>query len=339
LLSSALASFWSITSAEDFDILFNIILMSFFNLQAVLIFLGGILLSTPGDGNKTEGYRCLIRYEDGFIVAGSGGQIVWISASGKKTKSEKFPGENFNCLLEYNQIIVAAGERGSILMSSNKGIFRKVESGTVRNINSLAVFNGIIIAGADQGEIIRGDASGSFKKYPLDLKGNIVSVAARTSDCYGVTNEGEIIHSTDGIKWDIIDFNKFYSCFYRPCHFTKVLVTDNRIAVAGIHDDGSPVLVFSSQGSVWTERPLNYTDDQGMAGYLADTPNDIFYDDPGDQFFLACSRGRLMKLPSCSQCNKLAVISREDLEGISKVENNLMIVGGNYLVKTVSLSW
>jgi hypothetical protein len=311
--------------------------MSFHNLQAVLIFLGGILLSIPGNGNKTEGYRCLIRYEDGFIAAGSGGQIDWISASGKITKSEKFPGENFNCLLEFDQIIVVAGAGGSILISSNGGIFRKAESGTGRNINSLDVFNGYIIAGADHGEILRGDASGSFKKYPLDLKGNIVSVSARNSDCFGVTNEGEIIHSTDGIKWNIIDFNKFYSGFYRPCHFTSVLVTDNRIAVAGIRDDGSPVLVFSSQGSVWTERLLNYTDDKGIDGYLAETPNDIFYDDTGDQFFLACNRGRLMKLPSCSQCNKLAVISAEDLEGISIIENNLMIVGGNFFIGSLNL--
>jgi hypothetical protein len=311
--------------------------MPFRILHAVFIFLGGILLSFPGYANKGEGYRCLIRYGDGFLAAGSGGQIDQISVSGEKTKSEKFPGEYFNCLLEYNNLVIAAGERGTILISSNNGIFRKVESGTVRNINSLTVFNGIIIAGADQGEIITGDGRGSFKKNQLSLKGNIVSVSARASECFGVTDEGEIIRSPDGSKWEITDFNKVYAGYYKPCYFTAILVTENRIAVTGIRNDGSPVMMFSNKGGVWTERILNYTDDQGIDGYLAETPNDIFYDDTGDQFFLACNRGRLMKLPSCSQCNKLAVISVEDLEGISIIENNLMIVGGNFFIRGLNL--
>jgi hypothetical protein len=308
-------------------------------LQVVTVSLGAVFLLFPGNVNKTEGYRSVIRYEDEFIAAGSGGQIDWISVSGRKTRSEKFPGENFKCLVEYNQMVIVAGERGSILISTGEGIFRKVESGTSANINSLAVFNGIIIAGADQGEIITGNVSGAFKKNKLDLKGNIVSVTSRPSDCYGVTDKGEIIHSADGIKWSITDFNKVYAGYYKPCYFTKVLVTENRIAITGVNIDGSPVLMFSSQGSVWTERPLNYTDDQGMAGYLADTPNDIIYDDMGDQFFLACGGGKLMKLSSCSQCNKLAVISGEDLEGMSNIGNNLMIVGGNFFIRPVNLSF
>jgi hypothetical protein len=306
--------------------------MSFHIIQVVTIFLGFIFLSTPGDGKNTEGYRCVIRYEAGYIAAGSGGQIDWISLSGQKTKSEKFPGEYFKCLLEYKEMVIVAGEKGSIMISTKKGIFRKVESGTARTINSLALFRGIIIAGADQGEILTGDGSGSFKKNNLGLKGNIVSVSARASECFGVTDEGEIIHTTNGSDWEITDFNKVYAGYYKPCYFTAILVTENRIAVTGIRNDGSPVMMFSNKGGVWTERILNYTDDQGTTGYLSDTPNDISYYEEGDEYYLACSNGKLMKLPSCSHCNKLAVLSEEDLEGISIIESNLMIVGGNFLV-------
>jgi hypothetical protein len=311
--------------------------ISFLNLQAVFVLLGGILLLSPGEKIKSEGYRAVIRYEDGFIAGGSGGRIDWISASGKTVKSEKIPGENFNCLLANDNKVIAAGNDGTILISYNKGIFRKTDSGTKKNINSLALFNGIIIAGADHGEIISGDGKGTFRKTLLDLKGNIVSVSAIKSDCYGVTNEGEIIHTTDGINWDILDFNRAYAGYYKPCCFTRILATENRIAVAGIRNDGSPVFMFSSQGKVWTERPLNYKDEQGLPGLLEDSPNDMFYDNAGDQFFLVCSNGKLMKLPSCSQCNKLAVISEEDLEGISFKENTIMIVGENFFVKALKL--
>ena len=112
-------------------------------------------------------------------------------------------------------MIVAAGDNGTILISNDGGPFRKVVSGTTNNINSLTLFNGIIISGADHGEIISGNETGEFKKSNLLLKGNIVSVSARTSDCFGVTDEGEIIHSVDGIKWDITDFNKAYQAIIK----------------------------------------------------------------------------------------------------------------------------
>ena len=291
----------------------------------------------PGITNKQEGLRAVIRYKDGFLAVGSDGRIDLISVSGEIIKSEKFPGENFNSVISDNEMVIAAGDNGTILISPDGRTFRKADSHTDKNINSLTIFNTITVAGTDDGDIIIGDENGFFKKTHLDIKGNIVSVSARNSDCYGVTDEGEIIHTTDGLNWDIFDFNKVYEGFYKPCSFTRVLATENSIAVAGIRNDGFPVFMFSSQGKVWTERPLNYTDEQGMPGLLEDSPNDMFYDNSANQFFLVCSNGKLMKLPSCSQCNKLAVISVEDLEGISFNEDTVMIVGENFFVKTLKL--
>ena len=191
----------------------------------------------------------------------------------------------------------------------------------------------MIIAGNDDGEILSGNEKEGFRKIRPGLKGNIVSVSARLSDCYGATDEGEIIHTTDGINWDIFDFNQVYSGFYKPCYFTRILVTENRIATAGIRNDGLPVLMFSNQGKVWTERTLNFTDDQGMMNFLTDLPNDIFYDNLRDQFILVCDKGKLMKIPSCSHCNKQVILSEEDLTGISGNEDILIIVGENYCIK------
>jgi hypothetical protein len=298
-----------------------------------------LLYSFSLQGNKQDsgGYKAIARYEDGFIAAGTDGRIDRITVSGAVIKSEKFPGEKFNCIISDGKKVIAGGDRGILLLSFEKGIFRKVDSNTKENINSLSLFRGIIIAGTDHGEIISGDGEGSFKRTRLPLKGNIVSVSARESDCFGVSDEGEIIHSVDGIKWDIIDFNKVYSGYYKTSYFTKVLVTDNRIAITGIHNDGSPVLILSTLGNVWTERPLIYTDDQGYKNVLEETPNDIIYNDSEDQFYLACSKGKVMQLPACNQCNKLAVISEENLMGISFNDNTIVIVGGNFLIKAVSL--
>ncbi len=295
--------------------------------------------SLPGNGQNSGGYSAIARYEDGFIATGTDGRIDRISISGAITKSERFPGEKFNCIISRDKMIIAAGDRGTLLISNENGIFHKIDSNTSENINSLSLFRGLIIAVTDHGEIISGDGKGFFKKTRLPLKGNIVSVSARESDCFGVSDEGEIIRSTDGIKWDIIDFNKVYSGYYKTCYFTKVLVTDNRIAIIGIHNDGSPVLMLSTQGNVWTERPLIYTDDQGYKNILEDSANDIIYNDSEDQFYLVCDKGKAMQLPACNQCNKLAEISTENLEGISLKDNILMIVGENFLIKAISLKW
>jgi hypothetical protein len=292
---------------------------------------------TPAKRMKSEGYRSVIKYGDGFLAAGSGGRMDRISASGEITKTEIFPNEAFNSLYSDEHTIIAAGDKGTLWISWDSGKFRKVESGTGNDINSITIFSGKIIAGADHGEIITGDGRNSFKKIKPGLKGNIVSVSARENDCYGVTDEGEIIHSLNGTDWDVLDFNQFYSGYYKPCRFTRILVTERRMAVSGYRDDGSPVLYFSSQGNVWTERPLNYTNELGITCFLEAMPNDLLYDEPADQFILACSKGTLMKLPSCSHCNTLAILCGQNLEGISLRENTLIAVGESFLIKTLDI--
>jgi len=203
----------------------------------------------------------------------------------------------------------------------------------------LALFQGTILAGTDEGAILSGDGKGAFRRTYLAVNGNIVSLSARKSDCFGVTDQGEIIRTTDGTNWVVFDFNQEYAGFYKPCSFSVVLATDKQIAVAGIQDDGSPALMFSTQGNVWSVRTLNYTDDQGVPGYLEDTPNGIFYDSVRDLFFMACTNGKLMKIPSCSHCNKLAQITSGQLSSISGNNNTLIVVGASYFVQTFSPDW
>ena len=311
--------------------------MFFLTANCALLLLGSVFLFSPGGKRDTEGYRTVIRYENVFIAAGTGGRIDRIAESGRLLKSEAFPGESFNCLLSDDRMIVAGGDNGTVLIAGEEGIFRKVESCTDRDINSLVIFNKIIIAGCDQGEIISGDTGGFSGKTDLKVKGNIVSLSAGKTACYGVTDAGEIIHSSDGIIWNIFDFNEFYSGYYSPCRFNRILVTEDRIAVAGIRDDGSPVMMFSSGGNVWTERKLNNRDERGIEGPLPDPPCEIYYDPREEQFFLACGKGMLMKLMSCEHCNDLAVITEEDLTGISGNENTLMVVGSNFFIEALNI--
>jgi hypothetical protein len=295
--------------------------------------------SFQNNKQSSVGYTAIAQFNDGFIATGTDGRIDRISSSGAVVKSDKFAGEKFNCVTTFEKTILVAGDRGAIFLLDEKGIFRKQDSKTNEKINTLLIFRNSIIAGADQGVIITGDMKGSFKRTRLALRGNIVSLSARESECFGVTDEGEIIHTSNGIKWEITDFNKAYAGYYKTSYFTKILVTENRIAIAGKHNDDSPVLLLSTQGNVWTERTLVYSDDQGYNSILEDSPNDIIYNESEDMFYLACNRGRVFQLPSCNHCNKLVIVSEENLFGISSNDSILMIVGENFIIKSISLKW
>lgn len=302
--------------------------------------LNGRLNSFRFDSAKLDtvhGYRAITYFENGFIAIGSNGRIDRMATNGKVTRSEKIAGESFKCILAADQRIFVAGENGTILVSSNNGPFVKLNSETTNQINTLALFNGNIIAGTDEGEILFGGIDEKFSTISLNLKGNIVSLSAGEFDCYGVTDQGEIISSRDGIYWNVFDFNAVYAGFYKPCHFTKILVTPNNIAVIGIYNDGLPVLMLSTHGNVWTERTVNYNDAQANYVTLRDTPNDIFYDPQRDLLYIACNNGTILSIPSCSHCNKASTLTSEHLTAIWCVGDTLMVAGTNFYVEAITL--
>ena len=310
----------------------------FFLTCSLFFFHCTISLAADGtESNRPKGYNAAVAYADGFVVAGSEGRIDRISKSGAVVKSEKFAGVEFNALVVHDQTIVAAGEKGTLLVSLNNGEFKPIDSGTDKTIHTLAFFNDKIIAGTDQGEIVAGTENGTFHKIPLALKGNIVSLSANASECYGVTDAGEIIRSKDGIQWNIIDFNAQYAGYYKPCAFTRVLAMNDRIAIAGEKDDGSPVLFFSTQGNVWTDRILDYTNDERQMNSPTEILNDIYYYYPEDLYFLACNKGIMMQIPSCSHCNKLIPIGTDDLRCMAFNGNVLLFAGSNYCIKAVDM--
>jgi hypothetical protein len=285
--------------------------------------------------SNLSGYKSIITYKKGFLAAGTDGRIDWISESGTVVQTKKPRPVSINTLLLVANNVLAAGDKGVLLVSIDKGDFYQLESGTDQTINALTYFKQKIIAGADQGLLLTGALGESLTPFQLALKGNIVALSANESICFGVTDQGEIIHTTDGLNWIIFDYNEFYFGYYKPSYFTSVLVTDKQIAVAGIKEDGMPVLLFSAQGNVWTDRALAYIDDKGMSVFSKDIPLTIYYDVVEDQFVLACTNGTLHVVPACSHCNKVVHYSTEDLTGIAGNEHTWMLVGANYFVKAI----
>ncbi|HNW49800.1 MAG TPA: hypothetical protein PKH79_01875 [Prolixibacteraceae bacterium] len=316
------------------------------NLKPILIVVSLMLITRLGFGfssqqpannsEQKEAYVDVVNSANGFVAITNSGQIDWISDQGEIVQTKMTGGEAFHCMLNREQQIVVAGELGSLFYFENATTFKKVNGGTNTPINCLTLFKNKIIAGHNSGELSVENEDGSFGVIPLDLKGDIVSLSSQPDECYGVTNQGEIIHTNDGIEWSIFDFNKVYAGFYTSCTFVKVEATPYQIAIVGKNVDGFPVLYFSSKGNVWSDRALNYTDDNGFYDRLKDIPSDIGYDATNDQFILTCANGRLMTIPSCSHCQKIYQITDENLLALAGNKSKLIVVGTNHFFKIIN---
>jgi len=306
------------------------------SLLAVCIGFGFSSFSELNFGKIPGSYSNVFSQSDGFIAITNDGRIDWISDNGTVIKTKSLKGEEFQTALLNDEQLIVAGVQGSLFYFQNDAAFQKIESATTQTINCLAQFKNQIIAGYDNGELRIVNPGEPFKSIKLSLKGNIVSISSNTSVCYGVTDEGEIIHTSDGLNWTIFDFNEVYDGYYKACSFEKVLVTPKQIAVIGKNVDGLPVLFFSSVGNVWSERPLNYSDEQGFNAQLGEIPNDIYYDSLNDQFILICTHGMIMTIPSCSHCNKIYKITDKNLRGISGNEHALILVGDDNFIMTIN---
>jgi hypothetical protein len=284
------------------------------------------------DAGSIKGYRDIIFYNGKFLAVGNDGRIDFINHSGEKIPAVNTCKNDLNCVVSNGQMLVVAGNNGTILFSADGQIFTRVESGTDKDINGITCKYDLIIAGVDNGTILISKDGKSWNSKHLEVKGNILSLSANDSFCIGITDRGEIIRSNDGFNWEIKDYNKDYSGYNKSCTFRKVIAAGNRIVIIGSHDDGTPAVLFSSLGNVWTERSLIYNDDQGMIRFLTNEPNDIAYDPVRDQFILACDNGELFSLPSCTKCNASVTVSNNNLYAIICTDDFLVSAGEEFFI-------
>jgi len=287
------------------------------------------------DAGSIKGYRDIIFYNGKFLAVGNDGRIDFINHSGERIPAVNTCKNDLNCVVSNGQMLVVAGKNGTILFSADGQIFTRVESGTDKDINGITCKYDLIIAGVDNGTILISKDGKSWNSKHLEVKGNILSLSANDSFCIGITDRGEIIRSNDGFNWEIRDYNKEYSGYNKSCIFKKVIAAKNRIVIIGRHDDGSPAVLFSSLGNVWTERSLIYNDDHGMIQFLTNEPNDITYDLVHDQFILACDNGEIFSLPSCTKCNESFTISDRDLFAIICTDDLLLSAGEGFTISII----
>ena len=282
-------------------------------------------------------YREIVFFQNRIIAVGNGGRIDIIDKSGEKIPVSGSGSYNYNCAVTVDDLLIVAGDNGTIMYALNDLRFTKTESGTDYNIHSITVKSGLLVAGADKGSILISKNGKTWSMLQTQAAGNIISVAANDSFFIGISDKGEILKSVDGMNWQVTDYNKVYKGYNKYCNFRKITASKSSIAIIGTYEDGSPSVIFSSLGNVWTERLLIYDDEKGITRYLESKPNDVTYDQDRDQFILACDNGELFSLPGCTKCNTYAKISSLDLYAIIYGGNYLVVTGDGYYVSVIRL--
>lgn len=289
--------------------------------------------------HAANGYTAVVAHANGFLAADSSGRVDWIAMDATVKKSVTLPEKDLRCVLSCPPSILVGGAHGALFLSKDDSTFTRIDCGADYALNALAFFNNKALIGSDQGMLFTYDEKGLLSKNQLPLKGNIRSLCARASDCYGVTDEGEIIHSTDGKEWTVFDFNEFYKGYYDTSRFSRVASSGDRIFVSGTKENGQPIVIFSSEGTVWVERTINYSNEQGRVTTLEEPIFDMAYDAYADLFVLTCANGLMMTIPTCSHCNKAYYLTNDHLTGVAKNKDTFIVVGANHFHQTFSNEW
>lgn len=301
-----------------------------------LLFSENLLSDESGD---PQGYTDVVQFRDDFIAVGTDGRIDSISRSGSIVPVDRSNSNRLNCAFSNHDLVVVAGDQGTILYSFDGKQFAHAESGSDKPIYEITSQNGLIFAGTEKGIVLVSEDGNLWGQITTHARGDIISLSANPFFMIGITTEGEIIKSFDAINWEISDYNQAYAGYNPLSTFKKILATENSILIIGTHDNGSPSLLSSSLGNVWAERVPVYHDHEDMIVYLEETPNDLVYDSDQDQFILACDKGVLFALPTCTKCNKYFKTSETDLNALICVKNYLMVVGDQYAVFSETLTF
>ena len=279
---------------------------------------------------EKNGYLSVCPYGMGFAAVGSAGKIAIISPEGGETVLESGIQTALYDIVCQETRLVAVGEKGAVLLSLDGKAFQKQTAGTGLDLYTTLSFNGQFLCGGQEGVLLSSEDGVRWRTTQSGTKGSIVSLTATDGQCLGVTDKGEILTSADGFSWSVLDYGAYYQ---EQAVFYQAASAGQTYYVIGAKENGAPLLIESTGGSVWSQRELNFVD--GTPADLSKLRlSDIIWD--GQQAVAAGSDGSLLTLPSCTQCNKLQKIADVPLWGIAYNGGRLAAVGKDGFAKVIT---
>ena len=320
-----------------------------------LVIIGGFLLSSTGcdeidvsdvsESNLAYSMRLTAGYLGAeynsdnhfFIAVGTGGRITKFYEDGSVRELESGTAKNLSGVYTSGNLIIVSGEGGTILYSKDGETFEPAGTGGMTgSIFSITSFKGIYLAGASRGIILTSPNGVDWIPQASGVNGDIISIDANNNFIMAITEETDVLISTDGLNWEIENFNEVYEGFYPEFQFRRIKSISPVFFLLGQRKEepGIPFLFSTGTGEIWMPICLEMINDE-FHDYEASpvTVHDTVTF--SGELLVAASGGRILRIDDCARCNKSGGYMKSDIYAMATGGNKVLIAGRDFEYKII----
>ena len=291
--------------------------------------------STQSAQHELQGYHAATFGFNSFFAVGSDGKLDRIENDKKINHIQTPTNEELLSIWTDNTMIIVGGAKGTLLCSTDGVTFSLVKTGISGSIFDITAFQGSYYACSEKGLLIRSQDGNQWESVMLETNHDLIAIAANSHYIMAITAESDIFISQDGEQWKWENFNTSYSNDYVPYVFTGLRNMETSFFIYGQEKDepGSPFVMFSESGTVWTFKPFHEINGSESAEFMPLTIRAIGHN--LDQVLAACDQGRLLTITECSTCHQITDLGKSDLTAIAYGNGHLLVAGTNFTYDVV----
>lgn len=272
-------------------------------------------------------YLSACAYKDGFLLAGDGGRLDFVNASGEPTTVNSGTDRPLYAVCKCSDGAIAAGEDGTLIFVSDGGA-KPLCTGITSDLICACEFRGVVVVGGADGKIYSVTRGGDVKVV-YSGTGSVTCIASNGERCIGVTSDGKAVISENADAWTVFPYGEYYGA---SAEFDGIASVDTGFFAYG-RENGNTFAVTTQLGGVWTKRDLNVygsgrTVDVGEASITCAVSC-------GMQTVAGLSDGRALVMPECPKCNILRNVSKHKIYAAAVNGGKVIFAGEEYFYKTV----
>ena len=289
----------------------------------------------PGPVQRA-GYLDAVPFGEGFIAAGTGGRIDYISTAGEVTRLDSGTKETLRSVYTDYPNILVGGDHGTVLISTDAGeSFVPMNIGAGIDVFGVVEYRGMLYCAGSGGSIYRLDSNG-WKKARLSTTNDIISLVITNNYLVAVTAETDVFFSENGSKWEETNFNEEYHGLYPEYVFTRAVGAGDTVFVLGYEKENPniPLIMYTESGEVWMQLMLAIVNGEYVTGEEELRIHDICFNT--DQIVGVMDDGRILAITDCFKCNEEKQLDQiYDLWATAIQEDGVLVCGEDFFCRVL----
>lgn len=260
-----------------------------------------------------------IPWEMGWLVIGSQGTLIQVQPDGTFKDIETGSLSDFQDICFDGQSLWIVGTDGCVLKGTKTLSFQEIDAVSDEDFYACQSFADTLFLGGSGKTLWTISGSDEIKPCNLRFEGTMMDMEASDELCIFVTDRGESFSTNDGLNWNLLSYEEYYG---KSVSFQGMIYDGHNFWVHGITDAGTE-LFYTSSGTVWGERDINYLD--GADADLSDIQILSLTTD-GSQLYAWCDDGYMITIPDCVKCNKKTEVKNVSGGTIGYNGGNLLMI-------------